>query len=199
MMIARVAHLIGRKVLQRKSGQAILAVLGLVGIYLGLLQLSGNFHTVIAGELYRSAQPSSAAIEENSRTHGIRTIVNLRGAKPGRRWYEEEIATSRRLGIAHVDFPMSSRRELKQSDAAKLLDILQKAQRPILIHCQAGADRTGLAAALYLAQIAKAGEERAEGQISLYFGHIGLPLISPAYAIDRGWEKLEPWLGFPNS
>ena len=183
----------------RRFGLTILVVLLLVGVYLATLQFIGNFHTVITGELYRSGQPNAAAIEDYSRRYGLRTIVNLRGAKPGKPWYDNEVATARRLGITHIDFAMSSRRELKQAEAARLLAMLESAPKPILIHCEAGADRTSLVSALYLAHAAKADEESAEGQISLFFGHIGLPLLSPTYAIDRTWEKLEPWLGFKDS
>ena len=61
-----------------------------------------------------------------------------------------------------------------------------------------GYDRTGLASALYVASIAKGGEEAAEGQLSLRFGHVSLPFV-PEYAMDQTWESLEPWLGFGDS
>jgi len=71
---------------------------------------------------------------------------------------------------------------------------MKGAQKPILIHCREGADRTGLASALYLAAIKKAGEAVAEGQLSIRYGHISLPFI-PEYAMDRAFETLEPSLG----
>jgi protein tyrosine/serine phosphatase len=170
-----------------------------VGAYVGMLQLGGNFHTVVAGEIYRSAQPSGAEIARYQAEFGIRTIVNLRGPKTGRSWYDQEISAARRLGIAHVDFRMSSSRDLSQEHAAELIQILRSADKPILIHCRSGADRTSLAAALYVAGIAHQGEEAAEEQISIRFGHIGIPLLSSAYAMDRSWENLEHWLGFGRS
>lgn len=62
-----------------------------------------------------------------------------------------------------------------------------------------GADRTGLTAAIYLAAIAGAGEHEAEKQLSIRYGHIGIPFVSRAYAMDETWEELEPWLGFNGS
>ena len=53
------------------------------GIYLGGLRASGNFHEVKAGEFYRSAQPSADALSRYIDRHGIRTVINLRGASPG--------------------------------------------------------------------------------------------------------------------
>jgi uncharacterized protein (TIGR01244 family) len=165
------------------------------GFYLGALQVTGNFHAVVAGALYRSAQPTAADIASYQQTYGIKTIVNLRGENVGSPWYDAEVAKARQLGIAHVNFRMSARRELTQAEAAELVALLEHAEKPVLVHCQAGADRSGLASALYMAAVAKLGEKAAEQQISIRYGHISLP-ISATYAMDRTFEALEPWLGF---
>lgn len=162
--------------------------------YFGTLRLTGNFHVVVSGEVYRSAQPSAADIAAYKRTHGIKTIINLRGENKGSPWYDAEIAAAKQLGIAHVDFGMSAKRELSQQEAAALVAVLARAEKPMLIHCEGGADRSGLASALYAAGVAKLDEEEAERQISIRYGHISLPL-SPAYAMDRTFEALESWLG----
>ncbi|MHB0954479.1 MAG: hypothetical protein ACYC10_21510 [Allorhizobium sp.] len=65
----------------------LLATVLTIGGYLGYLQLSGNFHPVIAGEVYRSAQPSGDAIARYAREQGIQSIINLRGPNPGRAWH----------------------------------------------------------------------------------------------------------------
>jgi protein tyrosine/serine phosphatase len=184
--------------LLRFIGTSTLAVVLPMGVYLGVLQLTGNFHPVIAATLYRSAQPSAAEIKQYYTKYGIRTIVNLRGENDGARWYAAEVDEARRLGITLIDFKMSAGRQLTQDRAAKLIDTLKHAEKPILIHCRGGADRSGLVSALYLAAIAKQGEQAAEGQISIRYGHISLP-FSRAYAMDRTFEALEPWLGFPDS
>jgi protein tyrosine/serine phosphatase len=128
--------------------------------------------------------------------YGIRTIINLRGEQPSEDWYRGEVTEARRLGIEHIDFKMSAHHVLSQEDSERLIAIMMDAPKPILVHCKAGADRTGLASALYLAAVAKAGEEPAEAQISLRYGHISLS-VSPSYAMDETFEELEPWLGFP--
>ena len=125
-------------------------------------------------------------------------IINLRGANPGLHWYDKEVAEANLLGIRHIDFRMSARRELSRAQAVELIGLMAKAAKPILIHCASGSDRTGLASALYLASIAKLGEEASEGQLSLRFGHLSLP-FAPGYAMDRTFEDLEPYFGFPNS
>jgi protein tyrosine/serine phosphatase len=168
------------------------------GAYLALINISGNFHPVVAGELYRSAQPTPARIAAYKSKYGIATIVNLRGENGRHAWYRDEIAASRRLGIAHVDFRMSAKHELSRERAAELLSILKTARKPILIHCHSGSDRSGLAAAVYLAATGH-GEDAAEAQLSWRFGHLGIPLLSSTYSMDTTFEHLEPWLGFPHS
>jgi protein tyrosine/serine phosphatase len=167
-------------------------------LYLGMLLVTGNFHTVIAGTLYRSAQPSPHRIDQYARDYGIRTIINLRGTNAGAPWYDAEIAEAGRQGIVHVDFGMSSRSELSHDEAAKLVNLFETAEKPVLIHCADGSDRTSLAAALYVAAVAKLGEEAAEGQISMRYGHIAIP-FGPTWPIDMTFESLEPWLGYHDS
>jgi protein tyrosine/serine phosphatase len=179
-------------------GAAVLAVPVVLGIYIATLLLTGNFHTVIAGELYRSAQPSPTQLERYARTFGIKTVINLRGANESASWYRAEIDESKRLGLAHDDFRMSSRTELTQGEAAALISLFKSAQKPILIHCTDGSDRTSLASALYIAAVARLGEEAAEEQISIRYGHIAMPL-SPTWPMDMTFEALEPWLGFHDS
>jgi protein tyrosine/serine phosphatase len=180
------------------AGSLVLGIAVSLGGYLGGLQLTGNFNEVVAGKLYRSGQPSASQIARYQKDYGIKTIVNLRGENTGSPWYDAEVAQARLLGIAHVDFPMSAKRELTQAQAADLVAILAQAHKPILVHCQAGSDRSGLASALYVAAVDKLGEAAAERQISIRYGHISLPLSS-AYAMDRTFEALEPWLGFSKS
>ncbi|MDQ0392683.1 dual specificity protein phosphatase family protein [Labrys monachus] len=180
------------------GGAVCLAAVLAVGAYAGVVIYTGNFNAVIVGELYRSAQPDARSIERDANRYGIKTIINLRGANPGKHWYDKEVAEANLLGIRHVDFSMSARRQLTQAQAVELIGLMDSAAKPILIHCESGADRTGLASALYLASIAKRGETASEAQLSLRFGHLSLPFVS-SYAMDRTFEALEPWLGFHDS
>lgn len=179
-----------RGFLRRSLVAVVLAAAGLAG-YLGWLQASGNFHAVVPGEFYRSAQVTPEALRAYRTEDGIRSVINLRGADPGAGWYDRETASADALGIAHYDFAMSDRRQLSDADAARLVALMRAAPKPLLIHCRAGADRTGLAAALYLTAIAGVDVERAEGQLSIRYGHVGLPVVSAAYPMDESWERFE--------
>jgi protein tyrosine/serine phosphatase len=178
--------------------KVILAAFGSIGIlgvscaaYAGFLQATGNFHSVIAGQFYRSAQPTSEELASYVRTHGIKTVINLRGTYPGTAWYDDEVTTAQSLGITHIDFGMSASKAISPERAQRLVELMASAPKPILIHCLSGADRSGLAAALYVRKIAGLDEARAEGQLSFYYGHVGIPVVSTAYAMDRSWEDIE--------
>lgn len=163
----------------------------IVGLFLGFLRVSGNFHEVAKAELYRSAQPTSAQMQAYAEGYGIRTIINLRGKSSKADWYKSEIDTAKKLGILHIDFKMSAQRELAQDESDRLIEILRDAPKPILIHCQAGADRSGLVAAIYLHAIKGVDVETAERQISIRYGHVGIPYLSSTFAMDTNWERLE--------
>jgi protein tyrosine/serine phosphatase len=106
----------------------------------------------------------------------VKTIINLRGSNPGGPRYDAELAEDK-LEVAHIDFRMSARRQLTLAHADTLIAVIRAAAKPILIHCDAGADRTGLASALYLAAIEPASEETSEEQLPIRFGHISTPFI----------------------
>lgn len=175
-----------------------LAIVTLIG-HLVWLHFSGNFHTVLASELYRSAQVSSAQIAAHKEEQGIRSILNLRGAFPGEAWYDDEVAASEALGIQHVDFAMSASTELSTQQAQYLIDLMRDMPKPLLIHCRHGSDRTGLAVALYLGAITGRSEGDSERQLSLRYGHFAVPYLSDAYPMDETWERMEPMLGFAQS
>lgn len=177
---------------------ALIAFAAVAGGFYAHMLWTTNFHPVIAGELYRSSQPSPAMIADLQKQYGIKTIINLRGDNTGHHWYDKEVTEAKQLDINHIDFRMSSNKELTEAQAAQLVEIMRDAPKPILIHCQAGADRTGLASALYLAAIAKTGEAAAAGQMSILYGHVSLSFMR-AYAMDRTLEKLQPWLGLSSS
>jgi protein tyrosine/serine phosphatase len=179
----------------RKVSYAVAIAIGLAGAgcgaYAVYLQLIGNFHPVIEGQFYRSAQPSADDLAAYVRAHGIKTVINLRGAHPDTSWYDDEVAMSKGLNVTHIDFGMSSSKDFSADRADQLVALMKNAPKPILIHCQSGADRSGLVSALYAEKVAGLDEAQARRQLSFYYGHVGIPVISAAYAMDRSWQTIE--------
>lgn len=172
----------------------LLGVPALMGVHMGVQQLLGNFHEVIPGEFYRSGQPDYRDIAAYSERYGIRSIVNLRNEKPDAEALAARAEAERR-GIKIIDFPMSSAQPLPVEKAAELARLMRTAPKPLLVHCDHGANRTGLASAIYTAAIAGQGEISAELQLSPYYGHVPIEGIG-RYEMYRSWDRFEETLGF---
>jgi protein tyrosine/serine phosphatase len=157
-------------------------------LYFGALQIAGNFHTAVPGKLYRSAQPSAEDLTAYARAYGIKTVINLRGAHSGEPWYDEEMRAANALGLRHIDLAISARREPGAAQLLALEKTLRDASAPILVHCKGGADRSGLAAALYVLEVEHGSAETAAGQLSWVYGHWPY-LWSRTGAMDRTFER----------
>ena len=180
----------------RVVGVAGVGLLGLLG-FLGVQQYTGNFHAVVDGEVYRSAQMTGTQLSDYTAKVGLKSVLNLRGAAPDADWYQAEIADSARLGLVHADFALSASREVTNDEAVQLIALMRTLPKPLLIHCKQGSDRTGLLAALYLASIKGVDVDTADDELSLAFGHFSVPYISTAYPMDISWNRLEVVLNLP--
>ncbi len=114
----------------------------------GFYLLKRNFHTVIPGEFYRSAQMDSTTLKTWIQKHDIRTVINLRGKNSGKTWYENEIKAAAEAGARHYDVDLTSTMLPRVDELRKLYQLLGSAEQPVLVHCKSGADRSGLASAL---------------------------------------------------
>jgi protein tyrosine/serine phosphatase len=161
------------------------------GLFFSTLQLFGNFDEVIPGEYFRAAQPSAARLERYVRKYGIKSVLNLRGSNQKHLWYRNEAAKAEALGIRFADFKMSARKQLTDAQTEELLELLQDLPKPVLVHCKSGSDRTGLVSAIYVYKIAGRSQAAADRMISFRYGHIGIPYVSEAFAMDQNWAKLE--------
>ena len=136
--------------------------------------LGANFHPVVPGQCYRSAQVSAATLEALIRYYHIRTVVNLRGDNVGDDWYEAERTTTRRLGVKMVDVGLWAYHAPLAEELRRLVDALAAARLPVLVHCHQGGDRAGLAAACYLLLRTDATLDEARQQLGLRYGHNAL-------------------------
>ncbi|WP_244499788.1 dual specificity protein phosphatase family protein [Tardiphaga robiniae] len=173
----------------KRFGQAVGIVSALAGGWAGYLRLSGNFHPIEEGVIYRSGQLSGLQFADRIEDNGIRSIINLRGDNTGQPWYDAEMKASRAAGVRHVDFPLSAGRELTDDQVRQLTAMLQDLPRPILVHCEAGADRSGVVSALYKLLVAKRPAEEAAGQLSFRYGHFPW-LASRTAAMDRTFARV---------
>ena len=108
----------------------------------------GNLHPVIEGRVMRSGRLSPARLEAAIDRYGIRTIINLTGDRTGADWYDRQRVVAARHGVAHHDIDLLATALPSPPNVARLVDLLKHAPQPVLVHCDAGADRTGLASAV---------------------------------------------------
>jgi protein tyrosine/serine phosphatase len=172
-----------------KTAVALIFFLAIIAAArLWYVEEQGNFHPITPGEAYRSAQLDQDELEYYIRKFGIHSIINVRGKKTGKPWYMEEIETCRNLGVRHYDLKLSPKKAPSPRRIKELLRLFRIAPRPVLIHCKAGADRAGLAAALWKMVIDGAPQSEARRHLSIRYGHMPL---GPTRALD---EFLENWV-----
>ena len=107
-----------------------------------------NFHKVDE-QLYRSAQPSKSEMQW-AEEKGIKTIINLRNVIDDK----QEI---KRTNLTQVRIPLQAKK-LTYDDIVITLSAMNAAEKPMLIHCLHGSDRTGCMVAAY--QIYKGMEKQ---------------------------------------
>jgi protein-tyrosine phosphatase len=177
--------------LLRKTGLSltILTALSLTLVF-GRPRLTGNFGIVEAGRVVRCAQPTTQ-LADLIRDHHLASILNLRGGSSKDWWYVAEVRTAQANGVAFYDYPLSATRRPSRRDLLVLTDVLERCRYPLLIHCKAGADRTGLASALYLMMSRGEPPEQAIRAFSLAYGHV--PLFGPEH-LHEPLSEYAAWL-----
>jgi protein tyrosine/serine phosphatase len=152
------------------------------GLDVGLVTPLDNFHTVQAGRLYRSAQLGKVTLGNVIKQHGIRTVVNLRGESPGSSWYEKEEACCEAKGVKLVNISMQSEEMPSRDALLELYDTFENGEYPMLVHCKAGADRTGGAVAIWRMVVLGQSKEDAGRELSAAYGH--------SRAMYPAWDRL---------
>jgi protein tyrosine phosphatase (PTP) superfamily phosphohydrolase (DUF442 family) len=150
----------------------------------------GNLGIVEAGRVIRSAQPTSQ-LPGWIRDYGLRSILNLRGGSTDDWWYDAELKAAESSGVAFYDFPLKATRRPTRDELLVLIDTLRSCPYPLLIHCKSGADRTGLASALYLMIRRGIPPEQAERAFTLEHGHV--PIGGPEH-LHEPLTEYAAWL-----
>jgi protein tyrosine phosphatase (PTP) superfamily phosphohydrolase (DUF442 family) len=176
----------------RVVGLLAIALLLFLGGAYAYVHGGGNFHEVEKGVLYRSSWLGAEGLEKAIARHGVKSVLNLCGEQPGDVWYEGEKSVSQRRGVKFVSLGLSANTALDAKQVASLVEILRDSPKPLLIHCRAGSDRTGLAAAIYVASHGGSYRDACE-QLSLYYGHFpyfGSKSVAMDVTLERFYESV---------
>ncbi len=133
-----------------------------------LRALWGNFFEVAPG-VWRSNQPSPRRLRKFKKL-GFKSVLNLRGANVMSPYLFEQEAC-RELGLTLVDHPMQARHLSGPEVFLRLLDIFETIEHPFVMHCKSGADRAGIASALYLMHMKDVPIEIAKKQLGKKYIH----------------------------
>ncbi|NLP57278.1 dual specificity protein phosphatase family protein [Lutibacter sp. B1] len=90
--------------------------------------------------LYRSEQPSKKGMQEIENAD-IKTVLNLRKKN-------KDLKKSKNTQLKLMHFPIKTSK-FSNNDIFESLKIIKEAEKPILIHCWYGSDRTGVIVAAY--------------------------------------------------
>lgn len=130
-----------------------------------------NF-TQIGPGIFRSSQPSPQRIRALHR-RGLRNVINLRGANASNSFYYLENRVCHGLGINLLSINFFPAGMLPPADSLlKFHRFVSQAGGDVLFHCKSGADRTGLAAALYVLMFQQNDIARARTQLTWRHLHL---------------------------
>jgi len=164
-----------------------------------------NFHIVVPGQVYRSAQPTAGRFRTWANRHGFRTVINLRGGLD-RPEVQGVMQVAEELEIEFVTIRLPNKRLPDPKSVRRLIEAIETAEQPILLHCRAGADRSGIASALAAMAIGGEDFDEARGQMSPYYLHLD-PFPDHIGALltryeehcrqqnqpTRGWDDFRAW------
>ncbi len=154
----------------------------------------------LGAHAWRSNQPGPERFER-LRSQGIRSIINLRGPSAFAIYLFEKEACEA-YGITLHNYEINAYQLDESQTYLGLLNLFERAQKPLLIHCKSGADRAGLASALYMMDREGLPVEEAMKQLSLKYIHRKrsnagvLDYFLEAYARDNKAEPMpiRSWL-----
>ncbi len=128
-----------------------------------------NFSEIAQG-VSRSNQPTQKRLKSYKKS-GLKTVVNLRGWDNYAHYFFEERACNY-LDLKLINFKLRARNAPTEDEIIGFLKVIERAEKPFLLHCKSGADRAGLASTLYLMEFEGVSVETAMKQLS--FRHIHL-------------------------
>jgi protein tyrosine phosphatase (PTP) superfamily phosphohydrolase (DUF442 family) len=156
-----------------------------------------NFHEELPGRVYRSAQPSAAFLRRVVSEYHMRCVIKLNRAAESS-WSRDEEQTTKELGVRFIHAPVGVTELPSRWDMLRVLNAIESAPEPVLIHCKNGADRTSFASVMVAMRQGASLEEAWQRQTGLRFlrvGHIGAEIsdVFSQYRADVGARYTGDW------
>jgi protein tyrosine phosphatase (PTP) superfamily phosphohydrolase (DUF442 family) len=179
-----------RKRLVRWMARCAAAVILAGVLYIAWDQATFNFGEIQHGRIYRSGQMTASALGRTIHGYKVKTVLNLRGSNKDP-WYSAERQATLDAGATQVDIAMSSCIWMSRAQLRTIIQTLDTAEYPLLIHCQWGAERTGLVSAF--AELLRPGTtlEQARAQFSIRYLFLR---INDGKIMAEHLDQYEQWL-----
>lgn len=126
----------------------------------------------VSHNVIRARQPTISSLEKLLYNDNIRSILNLRGENTGKEWYDNEFRFVQENNLDLLSVGLSTSSFPPKEKLIRILDYFENTEYPLLIHCRAGADRTGFASALYRHVMLDEPIEEAKKSLSMRHGHL---------------------------
>lgn len=136
----------------------------------GVLRLFWTNMHQLTPQFWRSNHPTPSRFDKLA-AQGIRTIISLRGSTTAP-WALLEQEACTRLDITLETVALQSRAAPQKQELLRLIQLFKSVQKPVLVHCKSGADRAGLASAIYLMVVKGEPLEKARKMLSMRYLHM---------------------------
>jgi len=173
----------------------LLAAVG--GSVFRALRFDENLHTVIPNEVYRSAQPSSVELKRWIEELSLRSVINLRGERVSS-WFKKEQAVTEAHGVDLYSIALGNGAMPPLKALRQLINLLDTAKRPVLLHCAHGIERSAIASAVAVLLVGGDVVETRE-QFGLTYGFIpGLDEHPKMLDDYEQWLAMRGWPHTPD-
>ena len=144
----------------KRSLYITLAVFLVIGSSYVYFRTNVSFREIVDSKVYCTRQPGPAELEKWITKYNLKTIINLRGYAGEET--AEEVAVAEKMNVRHISLTLSGYSLPPSYLLSRLIREIESCEKPVLIHCYSGIDRSGLAAVL--AAMAVGGEDYYEAR-----------------------------------
>ena len=152
----------------------LLLIVGSVWLWEEVLEdrfIPKRFGVVEPGQIYRSGRLHRSLLEKTLRQYNIARIVDLTGGVPKDQDQQAEVHAAQALGIERVELYLEGDGTgdiRRYAEAIVFIHDAVRQNKPVLVHCSAGAQRTGGVIAAYRLLVQKKRPSEVHDEMAKY-------------------------------
>ncbi len=149
---------------------------------------------VVNDEFIRTRLMSPSNLRSVVEEYNIRSVVNLRGMGEERINAQKKALENTQSKYYHI--PFNAKQYPSKETLSQLIETIQNSEYPLLVHCNHGADRTGLANSIYNMIHLHEDPKKARKGFSLSHGHVSIENLARLPNIVRAYERYSQEMNF---